>query len=509
MPIVFEQLTESLVEGHANGALRYGARALGLGIEFGIAGGGLSYSGDGELFQEDSGITPEEPPGAAGAIAYGGEVVGFIYEAGDGLLDGRYGYGGVARGIDMLGGARGGMRYSGRAFDVAPIVAYGLFVEPDPIMVAYGGVTYESVSAGFGLGEATVGTEFAGALDRIRAAASPGSQLESLSTLAEDIEFGDALRIVFRELLAEGFSFEASAQDQFIAIQRMIEALRLSGLVSSKLEAQNAVTAAIALGALLDAWFSESVTDGIAMGDTLEATVAFAVNLVEGVLAGAELQEQVTLGVLLSDGITLTSGASASVQAIEALREGVNFVLRLNIDDGQYIAYSINTEAKGVSQYRNYPFNSFARLPDGGGWRYFGMTSEGVHELEGNTDAGSPIAGSFRLAMTNLGSMNMKRMRAAYIAYTSNGELRLKTITVGVDRQHGMTGRKQANYYRLRAQPAEAAQQARIAIGQGLRSVYWGFEVEAIDGAEFYIDLLALHPIVIDGMLQGEGGGKR
>src|SRR5690606_41633866 len=92
MLIIFEQLTESLVEGHANGALRYGARALGLGIEFGIAGGGLSYSGVGELFQEDSGITPEEQTGAAVAIVYGREVVGFVFVEADIRLYCRSGY---------------------------------------------------------------------------------------------------------------------------------------------------------------------------------------------------------------------------------------------------------------------------------------------------------------------------------------------------------------------------------------------------------------------------------
>ena len=104
--------------------------------------------------------------------------------------------------------------------------------------------------------------------------------------------------------------------------------------------------------------------------------------------------------------------------------------------------------------------------------------------------------------LVELSPGQLKRMVAAYLGYSSTGDLRLKTITIQPD------GVKRADHYRLLAQPG-APREARIKVGQGLRSVYWGFEVEAIGGAAFAIDLIELQPIVVEQRIQGQGGGKR
>ena len=69
-------------------------------------------------------------------------------------------------------------------------------------------------------------------------------------------------------------------------------------------------------------------------------------------------------------------------------------------------------------------------------------------------------------------------------------------------------GVKRADHYRLLAQPG-APREARVKVGQGLRSVYWGFEVEAIDGAAFAIDIIDMQPIVVEQRIQGQNGGNR
>lgn len=220
--------------------------------------------------------------------------------------------------------------------------------------------------------------------------------------------------------------------------------------------------------------------------------------LVEELLLAADAGPAVVFGAVVRDGFDIGAGAAAILQAIEALREGVNFALHLSLDDGRYTAYVINTESKGTTQYQNYPFNSFARI----GGRYFGMTPDGIRELDGPDDDGSPIAARFRLAMSRMGTGHLKRMVGAYLGYSSTGELRLKTITIQPD------GVKRADHYRLLAQPG-APREARVKVGQGLRSVYWGFEVEAIDGAAFAIDIIDMQPIVVEQRIQGQNGGNR
>lgn len=373
------------------------------------------------------------------------------------------------------------------------------FADRRPLFGGYAGVFVDGVEDAVAAGEDVLSLPSYAVVERFRVSGVPDDTFTGLARARDRIELGDLLAVVLRELLREGFALDASVADNFRAAVAVMDALRLSGVAASALEAANLLTAALAFGDLLRRADVEGLTDGLLASAEASTSVRLASRLVEGLLLEAEGGPAVVLGALARDGLAMGAEGAAVLSAVEALREGLDFVLHLNVDDGHYMAYVINTESKGLTEYGRYPFNSFARIGD----RYFGMTPDGIRELEGPDDAGSPIAARLRLAMTTLGTGQMKRMIAAYLGYTSSGELRLKTITVGVD------GVRQANHYRLHAQPADNPREARIQIGQGLRSVYWGFEIEAIDGAAFMLDVLALHPIVVEQRIQGEGGGKR
>lgn len=357
----------------------------------------------------------------------------------------------------------------------------------------------EEVQDGFLIGAALSSLPLYGLTDGLRVGAAPIDTLDGLARALDHIEFGDALGVILRELLNEGFEFGGDATENYRTIMIVADALRLAGVVGSQLEAVNAIAATFAFAELLAARDNQLLEDGLELGSAAANAARAGAQLVETLLLEADAGPAVVFAAVVRDGFDVGAGATTVLQAVEALREGVSFALHLTLDDGHYIAYSINTESKAVTQYANYPFNSFAKLGD----RYYGMTPDGIRELEGPDDAGSPIAARFRMAMSNLGTGQMKRMVAAYLGYTSTGELRLKTITVQPD------GVKRADHYRLLAQLAGSPREARIKIGQGLRSVYWGFEVESIDGAAFMIDVLDLQPIVVEQRIQGEGGSNR
>ena len=380
-----------------------------------------------------------------------------------------------------------------------PPTAYGFLVEQPAVIMGYGGMVFDNVSEDLELAGLHSNLPLYGIRERMRVAAARDDTFEGLARALDTLELGDALAVILRELLAEGFEFGATASANYKAMMAVADGLLLAGVATSQLEAMNIVAVTFAFAELLRAREIEGLSEGLALADAVADAVKLGAQLVEELLLAADAGPAVVFGAVVRDGFEVGAGATAILTAIEALREGVNFALHLSLDDGRYTAYVINTESKAVTQYGNYPFNSFAKL----GGRYFGMTPDGIRELEGPDDAGSPIAARFRLAMSSLGTGQMKRMIAAYLGYTSTGELRLKTITVAED------GVKQANHYRLHAQTATSPREARIQIGQGLRSVYWGFEVEAIDGAAFMIDVLDLHPIVVEQRIQGEGGGKR
>ncbi|HEY3434225.1 MAG TPA: hypothetical protein VGK41_01095 [Solirubrobacterales bacterium] len=391
-------------------------------------------------------------------------------------------------------------RLSGNGMHLTEPYSYGM-LEAEPFIVdGAGGVYFEVVDGSLSMAHDLTSLPLYAIVERLRLQGGLDDTMEALSIASDRIELGDILAVVVRELATEGFVLGADPADNFLPVSRVVDALVLTGLASSAAEAVNIVIAALALGDLLDNWLSEQLTDGLQLGEVVPDTLVAAAALVEQILLAGDIEGSgVVLGIVLAEGVLLGAEPGNSLDAMALLQEGISFALHLNVDDGRYLAYCINTESKGLTQYRNYPFNSFAKL----GGRYFGMTPDGIRELEGSDDAGSAIAASFRMSMTNLGGTNLKRMVAAYLGYTSTGALRLKTITVD---QNGV---KQANYYRLDAQNAVAPREARIKIGQGLRSVYWGFTVESIDGAAFMIDLLKLYPIVVGQQLQGQGGNSR
>lgn len=373
------------------------------------------------------------------------------------------------------------------------------FRENLPLFGGFAGIYIEGVDNTMSADSGLISLPLYSAVEHFRVSGIPDDTFTGLARAHDRIELGDLLAVVLRELLSEGFEIGGDASYNFHAVAIVADALRISGLVGSDLGAMNTVVAAIAFGDMLRRAEIEGLTDSMLSGDAVADSVRIASQLIEQILASAEGGPAAVFGAVVGDGFNAGDSTTAAMTAVEALRDGVSFTLHLNIDDGRYIAYVINTESKGLTEYSGYPFNSFAKM----GGRYYGMTPEGIRELEGADDAGSPIAARLRLAMTSLGTGNMKRMIAAYLGYTSTGELRLKTITVGVD------GQRQANHYRLHAQNADNPREARIKIGQGLRSVYWGFEIESIDGAAFMLDVLDLHPIVVEQRIQGEGGGKR
>lgn len=424
---------------------------------------------------------------------------------------GNYVDGSHGRSIDMLGFAGDGAggfhrrKISTFGYPSNENAGYGFLMTMPFFISGFGAHWFENMEEGVALGAGLKNIPVYGVVERLRLRGLVDDTFTGLARAADKIELGDMLLVILRELLSEGFTIGGEATANFKAMTRVMDALAFSGIATSTLEATNIIAVTVAFGELLKSGYVVGVSDEVQLGDALQNALRAGAQLVEGLLLDAPTEASARFGALVSEEMLLGAESSTALEAVELLQEGVSFAIHLTLDDGQYVAYSINTENKAITEYTNYPFNSFCSLPIPGGRRYFGMMPDGIRELEGEDDAGSPIAARFRLAISNLGNGQLKRMQAAYLGYTSTGELRIKAIVVAKD------GMKEAHYYRLHAQPVAAPEQSRIKIGQGLRAVYWGFEVEAIDGAAFMIDLLDLHPLAMSdiGRIQGEGGGNR
>lgn len=135
-------------------------------------------------------------------------------------------------------------------------------------------------------------------------------------------------------------------------------------------------------------------------------------------------------------------------------------------------AWALNAESNATTRYENYSFNSFMSV----GGRHFGLRRNGVHVLEGHSDAGLPIEAGVSLGRHDFGSQELKHIEAVYAGVSASGALVLR---IG-------DGRNQYTYQARRVDPEMRTQ--RFDPGRGLRANYFTFDLLNGDGGEFELD---------------------
>lgn len=194
------------------------------------------------------------------------------------------------------------------------------------------------------------------------------------------------------------------------------------------------------------------------------------------------------VAVLLAEGIDsveFSADGDGALSALLSALDNLDLALYLALPGlAAYATYTMNVETGGVTSYENFGFSSFANFNGVS----LGTAEDGIYALDAADDDGAPIAARVRTGMTNFGDAREKQLPASYIGYTADGMLVLKVVT---EKQ----GAKKENWYRLTPRQATAPTNNRWTPAKGLRSVYWGFEIANIDGADFEIDSLKIWPI--------------
>lgn len=329
--------------------------------------------------------------------------------------------------------------------------------------------------------------------------AEPSMRFEGTRTLRDTLTLDAQFAGIYQELLTVSLALGATQNITFTAIAQMADALLLGGAVGSVREAYALITEAIAFGMLLEATSIATLTAGLEFGSAIEAAYQAAAKLVDELLLGATLTPSVTLVALMQDELAIGLTQNALLTAIAVLRDRLDFVLHLHVDDEQYIAWSMNTDSRAASRYTNYPFNSFMRI----GKRYYGVSDTGLYRLEGEDDAGADIAAKLRLGMSSLGTRVMKRVASGYLGYTADGDLRLKIISADPT-----TGEREAHVYRLYVSGAGSQREGRVKLGKGMKAVYFDFQIENVDGADFELDVIEILPVFLTRRLRGNAGAK-
>lgn len=342
------------------------------------------------------------------------------------------------------------------------------------------------------------------ALLRARVAVESGQSLsfDGSTTLRDTLGFEDRLALLFHELLADSLAMGGEQVVTYAAIARLVDALLLSGTVATYTEASAMIVDALTFGVVGHAVPISTLTAEIGLDAQVTLTYHAIARLVDALALEASMTATATLSVLMSDELALSLAGSTALEALTVLRDQMDCVLQLNIDDEQYIAWTMSTAGKAASSYTNFPFNSFMQIGGAKG-QWYGIADTGLYRMGGDDDAGTPIDAKLRLGMSSLGTRLQKRMASMYLGYKANGDLLVKAVVASTE-----DGAREAHVYRLYVQAAGSLREGRVPIGKGLKAPYWDFVIENVDGADFELDVIEFLPLYTERRIRGNAGGK-
>jgi len=361
----------------------------------------------------------------------------------------------------------------------------GSVVEPDPTAV---------VAEAIHFGTITAPLPIIPVRELVRLIAARHGTFEGTARGSDRLVLGDDPLWTVFALLEDLVLFEADGTGHPTAIARALERLVLSGQAANVAQAYAALVDALVLRELAQALHMGIAADSLltrVVVDTLYHAFALAL---DRVLLAAAADGVYSLTVLVEDRAVLVGELAHEAELAAVIADAVGFAMSLAIDDGQYIAWVMNTQTKGLSRYTQYPFNSFGRV----GGRYVGCAADGLHWLDADDDNGEAIHAVIRTSMDALGTRRAKRLPEAFIGYSSSGTLILKVILTGEE-----SGQREAAYYRLPLRPAESKRENRAKLGRGLKAVDYAFVIENADGADFEIDSIEFRPINLDRRTRG------
>jgi hypothetical protein len=210
-----------------------------------------------------------------------------------------------------------------------------------------------------------------------------------------------------------------------------------------------------------------------------------AINIgLNGVIATSVLTLQLPLAAGTAGQVATGSSTAVTVPPIRAIGTAISGT------GATFSAVVMHTERQALSQYQNYPFNSFARLNG----VFLGAADAGLFTLAGSTDDGVNIDTVTRLGISDYGTSHLKRMERLYIGYKTDGNLVFRVYTDGSHQRD----------YLLTSTGRSGVHGNHVRIGRGVSSRYWQFEMRNQNGADFQLDIIEAKPTKLKRRVGGD-----
>lgn len=243
------------------------------------------------------------------------------------------------------------------------------------------------------------------------------------------------------------------------------------------------------VGGTTGAAYSASAVSELTAGGTIALALQRIATFLDAVTVADTLTNRLTIIVEetaefeASDSFELTSTLLAN------LLDTVDVYTMFRVSDDVAQGWVMNTEgAQPISEYSNFTFNSMTFYRD----QMFMAGDAGIYTHAAEDDAGADITAQISSMLLDFGTSRMKRIRSAYLGYTATNELVMKVRSVS-------QGQLSEYWYKAtQTKTPGAPDGGYMPVGQGLKSRYWQFELTNIDGGDFEIDQVELHPLVLN-----------
>jgi len=133
--------------------------------------------------------------------------------------------------------------------------------------------------------------------------------------------------------------------------------------------------------------------------------------------------------------------------------------------------YVLNTENSAITEYDNFPFNSFCTFKG----KHLAAGSNGITLLEGNKDNSTDIKAYLNVGNNDFDLPNIKKVTDAYLSMKGDGSYYL-TVTSDDGTPHS---------YLLSATTGDRIKNLKTNVGKGKKGRYFELELSNIAGADF------------------------
>jgi len=300
------------------------------------------------------------------------------------------------------------------------------------------------------------------------------------SLLSENFTILDGLVSVSEELVLDDIKF---ADENVFFIEKfslVVDSLKLSGAFTGTNSAISSVLVVLSFLDLVADVKREGLTDQLTFVSAVNDKLVAYETLLDSLLFTDGEANQ--FNVVVSDVLNLNASIGSHAVFKSLLTDKINFFVGFKDADEEYLAYVVNTQSLGVSEYENYNFNSFS-YP-------YAASSDGIYEIDNSgTDDGAHINASIKTGLLDFGTSLKKQVPYAYLGITETGRVLFKTVS-------NNTGVKKERWYEVNSY-TDVMDTTRVRMGKGVKAKYWQFEISNTEGEDLSLESMEVLPVVL------------